>query len=258
MSETESTTKLQRANPMRSLGRAIDVLSVLQKSRIPLRLSDISRDTGLHLATTQRIVNVLVERGYVIQDSLGYSMGITSLLNAHTFLVANSLNLVALPILQELTASTDLTSSLSVRVDDAQVLLVRVECVPPLRYRLPIGEQLPLYLGGARVLAAALEPDALNALLDTLPEIRLASGRVVTRQEFVEGLAQIRALGYAYGYSQRENGAASVAVPVPDRDGAVIASLQLSGLVEDFEEDKVEWYVAELKRAVAAVTRGLP
>jgi IclR family acetate operon transcriptional repressor len=254
----ESTTVKQVASTMRSLGRALDVLHILQLSRVPQRLSDISRESGLHLATTQRILHVLVERGYVTQDGLGYSMGITSLLNSHTYLVSNSLNRASLPILQELTASTGLTSSLSVRVDFAQVLLVRIESLPPLRYRLPVGEQMPLYLGGARVLAAALEPDRLDELLKDLFEIRLASGRVVSREEFIEGLELIRRQGYAYGYSQRENGAASVAVPVLDREGEVLASLQLSGLVEDFEQSKVEWYVAELKRACAAITRGLP
>ena len=243
---------------MRSLERALDVLRVMRQSRVPLRLSDIARETGLHPATAQRILNVLVKYDYLTQEGHVYSSGVTSLLNAHTYLVSNKLNLVSLPILQELTASTNMTSSISIRVGFAQVLLVRVESVPPLRYRIPVGEQMPLYLGGARILAAALEPHDLDELLQDLPEIRLASGRTVSRAAFEDDLNTIRRLGYAYGHSQRENGAASVSVAVLKHDDKVIAALQLSGLVDDFDKGKVEWYVAELQRASAAITRGIP
>jgi AraC-like DNA-binding protein len=47
------------ATPMRSLERAIDVLEVLEVAGTPLRLSDIARRAGLHVATTQRILTVL-------------------------------------------------------------------------------------------------------------------------------------------------------------------------------------------------------
>ncbi|MHB8379077.1 MAG: IclR family transcriptional regulator [Acidimicrobiales bacterium] len=245
-------------NTVRSLERAFDIMRVLRESRVALRLTDIARETGNHLATTQRLLNVLVKFGYVTQEGTGYSIGITSLLNAHNYLVVNGLNRIALPIVQELVATSGLTASLSVRVELTQVLLLRIEGSSPLRYQLPVGEPMPLYLGGARTLAATLEPDELERLLEEVPEIRLASGQIVTHEEFIESLARIRQQGYVFGSSQRYFGAAAASVPVFDTKGEVIASLQLSGLAEDFDDGKVEWCVAELKRASGAITTRLP
>lgn len=243
---------------MRSLERALDVLAVLQRHRRRLRLTDVARDADLPLATAQRILNALAQSGYVQQEQGGYTLGITSLLNAHAFLVSDELSLIATPVLHELSTTSGLTASLSVRVGWSQVLLVRVEGAQPLRYQLPVGEQLPLHLGGARVLAAGLGADELTELVDSLGEIRLASGDTLTGEEFRVALDLIRDQGYAAGVSQRELGAASVSVPVYARDGSLRAALQLSGLAEDFEQGKLDRHVAELTRASASITRRTP
>ncbi|NEN04702.1 IclR family transcriptional regulator [Diaminobutyricibacter tongyongensis] len=257
MVDTRETNDAQSSS-MRSLERSLDVLRVLEQSMTAKRLSEIAREAGLHVATTQRILNALVKHDYVRQDGVTYGMGPASLLNAHAFLVSFPLLLVATPILQELAASTEFTSSLAIRAGFWQVILVRIEGTRPLRYQLPIGEKLPLQLGGARALAAAMDDDEVTALLAAVGEIKTAAGDIVDPDEFRATLRQIAADGYVRGSSQRERGAASIAVPIFDRDGSTIASIQLSGLEEDFATSNVPALVAEMQRASAAITRRIP
>jgi DNA-binding IclR family transcriptional regulator len=245
------------AGGLRSLDRPFVILRVLRENRVPMRLTEIATAASLHLATTQRIVNLLIKHGYVEREGLDYRLGITSLLNGATFLLTNSLTQIAEPILHQVTASTGLTSTLSVRYDLSQVLLLRVPSTPPLRYQLPVGEQTPLVVGGARVLAAALSTEDLDRLLEGVDNIPLASGLVLGRQEFIDSLQVIRERGYAFGQGQREAGAMSIAVPVMNREGEVIASIQLSSMIEDIPKD-VDALVMELKRASAAISRRIP
>lgn len=242
---------------VRSLDRPFVILQVLREHRAPMRLTEIATAAQLHLATTQRIINLLIRYGYIERDGLDYRLGVTSLLNGSAYLLTNRLVQMAEPVLIELTASTGLTSSLSIRHELSAVLLLRVASTPPLRYQLPLGEAMPLVVGGARVLAAALEPDELAALLEGVDTIQLASGVVLDRTEFIRGLQQIRERGYAFGQGQREAGAMSIAVPVVDREQRVVASIQLSALIEDIPVD-VDALVIELKRASGAITRRMP
>ncbi len=244
----------QAPSVMRSVERALDLLRVIEESPTPLRLSDIAKAAGLHVATTQRILNALIQHDYVKQETTGYAMGITSMLNAHAFLVTNPLIFAATPVLQELAASTGLTTSLSMRAGYYQVILVRIEGSSPLRYQLPIGEKLPLQLGGARVLAATMSAAQIADFTDAIGEVTLASGDTVGGAEFIRSLEEISEQGYAFGISQRVHGAASVAVPVYSRDGVVLGGLQVSGLEEDFAPADVDRLVGELRRASAAVT----
>ncbi len=242
---------------VRSLDRPFVILQVLREHRAPMRLTEIATAAQLHLATTQRIINLLIRYSYVERDGLDYRLGVVSLLNGSAYLLTNRLVQMTEPVLIELTASTGLTSSMSVRHDLSAVLLLRVASTPPLRFQLPVGEEMPLVVGGARVLAAALEPPDLDRLLEGVQTIQLASGVVLDRAEFIASLQQIRDRGYAFGQGQREAGAMSIAVPVFDREQRVVAAMQLSALIEDIPVD-VDALVLELKRASGAVTRRMP
>lgn len=258
---TEMTTSADgddaTLSSVRSLDRPFVILQVLREHRRSMRLTEIASAAQLHLATTQRIVNLLIRYGYVERDGLDYNLGVTSLLNSSTYLLTNRLIQLAEPILQELTTSTGLTSSLTIRHEFAAILLLRVSSTPPLRFQLPIGEKMPLVVGGARVLAAQLSADELSELLADVVDIHLASGVVLDRAEFIESLKVIRERGYAFGQGQREAGALSIAVPVVDRDGSVVAAIQLSAMIEDIPVD-VDALVIELKRASSAISRRIP
>ncbi|MDE3030493.1 MAG: IclR family transcriptional regulator [Acidobacteriota bacterium] len=243
---------------MRSLERSFEILDILRRSRVPMRLTDISIESGIHLATTQRILSVMLHYGYVSQERYGYTVGVTSMINAYAFHMTNSLSQITLPILQELAAASGFMSALSVRVDMAQVMILRVEGNEPARYLLPMGELTPLHMGGARILAAALSDEDVKELMKDIPEFRLASGQVVTRKEFVKNLESIRQQGYVYSVSERELGSASVAVPVLSQEGEVVASLQVFGRAADLDQSKAEWCIVELKRASTAITKRLP
>ena len=242
---------------VRSLDRPFVILRVLREHRGPMRLTEIATAAQLHLATTQRIMNLLIKYGYVEREGLDYRLGVASLLNGNAYLLTNGLVSAAEPVLIELTASTGLTSSLTVRYEFSAVLLLRVSSTPPLRFQLPIGEQMPLVVGGARVLAAALDDQDLDRLLEGVTTIPLASGVELARSEFVEGLKLIRERGYAFGQGQREAGALSVAVPVHDREQQTVAAIQLSSMIEDIPVD-IDSLVIELKRASSAISRRLP
>jgi len=241
----------------RSLDRPFKILEVLRESRVPMRLTDIAGASHLHLATTQRLVNLLIRHGYVEREGQLYRIGLTSMINGFTYLLTNGLIQCAEPVLLELTASTKLTSMLNVRHDLTQVRVFRVLGTPPPRYQAEVGEQISLVSGGARIFAAWLSDEDLERLLEGVDTIALASGKVLDRREFVDSLAAIRDRGYAFGQGQGESGSVSIAVPVFAHQGEIVASVQVTGLIEEIPFD-VDALVFELKRASTAITRRMP
>ena len=209
---------------MRSLERAIDVLEVLEAARTPLRLSEIARRAGLHVATTQRILGALESRGRVEQGAGGYRTGVAMLFGAHAYLATNPVAVAAPPVLQELASATGLTASVFVRLGDARAVVARVEGKNPLRYVLPIGQRLPLHLGAGKVLAAHMPEDELQALLDTIDKVVHADGRTRSQADFRAELRTIRQQGWCQSLDERVVGAASLGAPVFGADGACIAA----------------------------------
>ncbi|AEY93995.1 IclR-family transcriptional regulator [Streptomyces hygroscopicus subsp. jinggangensis 5008] len=242
---------------MRSLDRAFDVLGVLEDTRQPLRLSEIARRADLHVATTQRILNVLVERGYAAKEDTGYVAGPAAVATAHAFLVNNRLNQVALPVLQELAATTGLTASLFVRVAFARVLIARVQGRNPLRYQLPIGEKLPLTLGAGKALAAWLpEPELQTFITQSTPFTRI-SGEQVTADALAADLSQVRTDGYALSLSERALNVVAVSAPIR-RGEETLAALSVSGSDSDLAADDRPHIINEVRQAAGAIATRCP
>ncbi|HUX04085.1 MAG TPA: helix-turn-helix domain-containing protein [Acidimicrobiales bacterium] len=242
---------------MRSLDRPFVILRVLRENRFPMRLTEIATAANLHVATTQRIVNLLIRHGYVERTGVEYRLGLVSLVDGFTYLSTNGLKQIAEPVLMELTASTRLTSILSVRFELAEVSVLLVSSTPQSRFQAKVGEPVSLMDGGAGILAATLSPEELDHLLDGVEKIPLASGKVLSRQEFIDSLETIRERGYALGQGLGNRSEVSVAVPVMNRADDVVAAIQVTGYIEEIPVD-VNSLVAELKRASAAITRRVP
>jgi IclR family acetate operon transcriptional repressor len=244
---------------MRSVDRAFDVLGVLQNSKQPLRLSEIARHSRLHIATVQRILNVLVGRGFAARLGDTYTAGPAALAVAHAFMVTNPLSLLAQPTLQQLAASTGYTASLYVRVENSRVLIARVESAHTLSYVLPIGERLPLYLGGAgKTFLAEMSPDETQAILSGIDEISLASGKSVTKAELLTQLDKIRSDGHAVSISERNYGIASITAPVRAADGTLAAVLGITAPADALVDADVARLIPEVRRAAAALGSRIP
>ena len=244
---------------MRSLDRAFDLLAVLQSAKQPLRLSEIARKSGLHIATGQRILNVLVDRGYAARTGDFYTAGPAALAVAHAFMVTNPLSLMAQTTLQQLAATTGFTASLYVRVEDSRVLVARVESASPLSYVLPVGERLPLYLGGAgKVFLAEMTTADVSAILPDAETIRLASGKTTSPPELIAELEKIRDEGHAFSVSERSFGIASIAAPVRSSDATTVAVLGITGPADEFVEPQIARLTTEVRRAAVALGARIP
>ena len=244
----ESTT-------MRSLDRAIDVLEVLEGAPSGLRLSEVARLSGLHVATTQRILAALEQRGRVDKVDGRYRAGVGLLFGAHAYLTGSPIVLSARPVLQEIAASTGLTASVFVRTGFHRAVIARVEGTDPLRYELPVGERLPLHVGAGKVLAAQLEPEEQERLVLEVAPYTLASGQVMSADEMRESLAQIRAAGFAVSIGERVLGTRSVATPVRNREDVAVAALQITGTAEAFPEGRTAALADTVRNAAAQLGR---
>ncbi|MGW8379047.1 IclR family transcriptional regulator [Streptomyces sp. ODS28] len=245
------------ASAMRSLDRAFDVLAVLEDTRQPLRLSEVARRADLHVATTQRILNVLIERGYAAKEDIGYVAGPAAVATAHAFLVNNRLSQIALPVLQELAATAGQAASLYVRVGLSRVLIARVQSRNPLRYQLPIGEKLPLHLGAGKALAAWLPEDELHALIEQYTPFTRISGEHVTAEDLEADLRRVRREGYALSVSERVLDVTAVSAPVR-REEEVLGALSITGTGSELTQDDHARLIGEVRRAADEIAARCP
>ncbi|CAG0942194.1 HTH-type transcriptional regulator KipR [Anaerolineae bacterium] len=238
---------------VRSIDRALDLLLALEQTGRPMRLTELAQTTGIHKATSQRLLSVLERRGLVEKDSTLYHLGPATVPLAYAFFQGNNLSKAILPFLQELATTTEETVSLFVRLGFSRVAIQRVEGKHPMRYVLPVGQRLPLYLGAGKVLAAAMPEEELNAMLNQIGEIRTAIGEKWTRETFLDKLRLIREQGYDISFNERTIGGVSVTAPILRAEKNVVEAITIAGSTENITPERIPALTVEVRRAAQAI-----
>ena len=236
------------------MDRALDLLLTLEQAGRPMRLTELAQTTGIHKATTQRLLSVLERRGLVERDAAFYHLGPATVPLAFAFFQGATSKKAAVPLLQELAATTEETISLFVRLGFSRVAIQRVEGKHPMRYQLPIGQRLPLHLGAGKVLAAAMPKEELDEMLRQIGEIRLVTGQIWTRGTFMNKLRLIREQGYDVSLNERTLASVSVTAPILRPGKSTIEAITIAGPSESITQDRIPQLLIEVRRAAQAIS----
>jgi DNA-binding IclR family transcriptional regulator len=156
-----------------------------------------------------------------------------------TYLERIDVRRVANPYLQELTARTDETSTLSVRVGERS--RIYVDQITPEReviMSVTLGEPYPLHAGASsRALLAFSPEEKIEAYIASGPLESMTASTIIDPRMLREDLAMVREQGWARSSAERKNGAASVAAPVRGHDGYAVAVVSVCGPLERFSTE---------------------
>jgi IclR family transcriptional regulator, pca regulon regulatory protein len=218
-----------------SLERGLMILSSFSETRPVLGIADLGRAVGLNKSTTYRYVATLAKLGYVQQDpeTKKYSLGpkVVDL----GFAAINSMEItrIAAPYLQALSDETGYTVSMAV-LDGPDIVYVERRrsgraATFAMALNLHVGSRLPAYCTSmGKVLLAHREPGALRALLDRTDFARRGPKTITNREQLTATLARVRHTGIAVNDEELAAGLRSVAAPVRDRTGTVVAAVNIA------------------------------
>lgn len=219
----------RRADFVQSLERGLSVIRAFGPDRSRLTLTEVAQATGLTRAAARRFLLTLVELGYVRSDGREFSLRPRVLELGYAYLSGLSLPEVAQPHMEDLVARVRESSSISVLDGNDVVYVVRVPTTRIMTVAISIGTRFPAYCTSmGRVLLAAKGDEDLDRYLaevDLVPRTR----RTVTNPVALRTiLADVRRLGYALVEQELEDGLSSIAVPVHDGGGTVVAAMNVS------------------------------
>jgi IclR family pca regulon transcriptional regulator len=217
------------AHFVQSLERGLGVIRAFDAEHPALTLSDVARSTGLTRAASRRFLLTLADLGYVRSDGRWFSLSPRVLELGYAYLSSLSLPEVAEPHLERLVGQVRESSSVSVLDGGDIVYVARVPVSRIMTVAISVGTRFPAYATSmGRVLLAGLPDDALAEYLRTVRIERLSPRTVTTTSALEAELARVRRQGWALVDQELEEGLRSVAAPLRDRAGRVVAAVNLS------------------------------
>lgn len=214
---------------VQSLERGLAVIRAFGPDRPSLTLSEVARQTGLTRAAARRFLLTLTELGYVHSDGRMFSLRPRVLELGYAYLSTLGLNEVAAPHMEELVAAMKESSSVAVLDGDDIAYVVRVPTQRIMTVTIAVGTRFPAYATSmGRVLLAHLPAAELDGYLERTELLALTGKTIVDKKQLRAELAEIAAQGYAVVDQELEDGLRSVAVPIRDSSGRVVAALNMS------------------------------
>jgi IclR family pca regulon transcriptional regulator len=224
-----SPERPRSADFVQSLERGLLVIRAFDAEHRELGLSEVARISGLTRAAARRFLLTLEKLGYVTLSEGRFSLTPRVLELGYAYLSSLTLPEVAQPHMEALVARVNESSSISVLDGTDVVYVARVPTRRIMSITLSVGTRLPAFSTSmGRVLLAGLPEAELNARLDGM-ELRPLSAHTITDPATLRAaLERVRRQGWAAVDQELEEGLRSLAVPIHDASGTVIAALNVS------------------------------
>jgi IclR family pca regulon transcriptional regulator len=237
-----------------SLERGLAIISTFGADAPQQTVSELAAKTGLTRATARRFLITLVELGYVGTDGRMFWLTPRVLGLGYSFLSGLGFPDVALPHLERLVADVDEASEASI-LDGADIVYVnRVPGTKLMTIGISVGSRMPAHATSmGKVLLAALPEEELERYLRTATLKRFLPGTVTDPDVLRAQLQQVRRDGFAIVDQELEAGLLAVAVPVHDRNGQVVAAINLSTHVARHTVESMRELVPPLERTARAI-----
>ena len=194
-----------------------------------LTLAEVARATGLTRAAARRFLLTLEDLGYVRSEDRRFRLTPRVLELGYSFLSNLTLPDIAQPHLRELVQRVGESSSVSI-LDGTEIAYVARE--PTRRIMtvaIAVGTRFPAYATSmGRVLLAGLSDAELDSYLDRVRLRPLTAGTVTDAGALRAEVLRTRRQGWALVDQELEDGLRSIAVPIRDRSGGVVAAVNLS------------------------------
>lgn len=223
------------ASTSATVERAADVLLLFAEApHRALGVTEIAATLDLSKTAVHRILASLRNKGLVELDPVSrkYALGSVMIGLGLSYLDGLDVRTMAAPELEALSGGTNETATLSVRTGWSRMYVDQVTPDREVLMSVQLGVRHPLHAGASsKALLAFMAADEVEQYLSG-PLAPVTPATVIDPSRLHRELHRIRRRGFAQSAGERQVGAGSVAAPVVDHRGQVVAVVSVCGPAE--------------------------
>ena len=243
------------ADHIGAFAKGLRVLEAFGADTPRLTITQAAAATGLDRATARRCLLTLHHEGYADYDGKFFRLTHRALRLGLSALDALPLPQIVQPWLDQLTEQISQSCSVAV-LDGAEIVYIaRAAQRRVMSIGLMPGSRLPAHCTSlGRVLLAALPEPTATALISQSDLTPRTAHSLTDPAEIAARIARVRRDGFAINDQEIELGLHSIAVPLHDRTGRVVAALN-TGMAAGTSDDLARDYLPALQKVQTGLQR---
>lgn len=218
---------VQDSEHILGLEKGLAIIGAFGAGHPRLTLAEAARRTGLSRAAARRCLLTLEKLGYAEHDGKFFSLTPRVLRLAQAYLASNPVPGALQPVIESLRERTQESASATI-LDGTDVVFV-ARSITRRALVLGVGGRLPGHCAAAgRVLLSSYPDDKVKRMLLAMERRALTPKTVTEISALMEEVRRVRGQGYAISDEELALGLRSIAVPVRNSAGLVVAAMTLS------------------------------
>jgi IclR family pca regulon transcriptional regulator len=237
-----------------ALAQGLAVLRAFEQHPEGMNLAEIARQLGCSRTQPFRYVHTLERLGYLQRAPTGgvYRPTPKCLALGHSYLSGQTITELAQPMLERLKNDVRASAHLGVLDQGELVYIGSSRTAVVTAINIGIGTRLPATATSiGRILLAYLEPADVDVILGAGPIRAMTAKTLVDPTAFRRTLMEAREQGYAFTDEEFHVGVRSIAAPVRDARGCVVAGINATAITQLFTDDCVRQTVIPAVRRAA-------
>ncbi|MEO6625492.1 MAG: IclR family transcriptional regulator, partial [Burkholderiaceae bacterium] len=238
-----------------TLVKGLQLLELLARSERPLGVSDLAAKLALGKSNVHRLLQALVELGYVQKNEpRGTYQASLKLWEVGTALASRmSVKTSALAAMERLLTRTRETVHLSVLDGDEVVYLHKLDSPEPVRAYSEIGGRAPAHcVATGKAILAWQSEQYLSVLVGRLQ--RHTPKTITDPHDFLRDLERVRSNGYAVNRGEWRETVWGIGSPITNSEGVVVAAIGVSGPSSRIKPAHIKELASEVMAAAATVS----
>ena len=240
-----------------ALERGLRLLSEFDREHRSLSAPELARRFDLPRSTIFRLLTTLENMGFLERAEGGrdYRLGLAVLRLGFEYLASLELTQLGTPLLQRLCDELRTPCNLVVRDGRSIVYVAKVAPPTPFASSVTVGTRLPAH---ATVLGRVLLEDLTLIQLRALyPEDRLeafSANTPATVDQLFEMVQADRQRGYVWGEGFFESNISTIAAPVRDHSGHIVAALGATITSNHIDESRMDEMVQRVRETAESIS----
>lgn len=225
----DAAKPLNEKDYAQTFARGLDVIRAFDAEHPRMTLSQVAERTGLTRAAARRFLLTLAAEGYATTDGKTFALAPRVLDLGFAYLSTLGVWQGALTVLTDVTRQVGESCSASVLDGTEIVYVARVAASRIMTVNLHVGSRLPAYnTSMGRMLLAHLPPLELERVLNATRLEKMTPHTVTDPDQLRAILRQTAMQGWSLTSEELELGLLSLAAPLRDRSGKVVAAINVS------------------------------
>lgn len=235
---------------LQSVQKGLKILRLFSNEKPEWGISEMACALHIHKSTVSRLVSELVTKGFLEKKGRKYRLGLSLLRLSGVVTSHLEIHRESKEILHQLVDDLEETAHVAILEDGSVTYLHKVECKHPVRLLSHVGKRNPAHCTSSGKILLAYQPEskvkdwiAGNGLMQMGPN------SITDPDRLLHDLRNVKKQGYSVCIDEMHEDVVSIAAPIRDYTGQVVAAVSVVGPGQRITQKKIPAFIKRIIEA---------